>query len=677
MSGLFYSQVNSAVQAELIARGQTRTGDNSNKAFDFMLGKIANVTLQAFDSPPTQDSTPLPNFGILGGTTVLNGSYRPTGEKGYLNDQVRPAYRIPPVLTSVSVNVNDQSKLAINKATITIKILDVTTDLEEMEEIYCRPGRHIRLRIAHPDSAILSDKTLADATNVKLPTTAALEKLFPGVDLLNLKKMNEYYFSGRISTFNYSYNEDASIDLTFEAIGTTNTYLDINATIAQATGKTDTGEKSINQVENVYTTLIAEIEEIQDQFKKENKTEFEYLKPETTDQSILVGIPYVYNGANAPSTERMISLGYFINFINRKFMDKIDAKLICTDEICQSNTFYPKLVSADPTQILLWSGTGNSKTDSYYFDADEDQSTNKSIAEKNGITPIDPAVKMFPNITPTTGGFLAQDGKAYPARIYINVELINTIIEVITKSEEKDLTIKNLLMKIGNSIQKNTGNAIKMVVVQDPIHDNALLYVDSNYIDLSTTVNEFTIPAWPSLTGRTIVRNFQLTTNVPNSVKNMIFGINAIGSGTQKQVAYSGYIYSDAETKLKLEQDWKADYATNNLVLAKEKNNIAVKPKDATAIDTLQKALESYVIYFTDDIKKSLNFTKAYFPMNLSFTIDGINGLKYGDVLQFDGIPRRYRDSYVFMIVGITHSVSTSGEWTTEVTCNPRVRLKS
>ena len=81
-----------------------------------------------------------------------------------------------------------------------------------------------------------------------------------------------------------------------------------------------------------------------------------------------------------------------------------------------------------------------------------------------------------------------------------------------------------------------------------------------------------------------------------------------------------------------------------------------------------------YVTYFTDDITKSINYTKAFFPMNLEFTIDGINGLKYGDILQFDGIPRRYTDSYVFMIVGITHTVTETGDWTTVVTCNPRVR---
>ena len=62
--------------------------------------------------------------------------------------------------------------------------------------------------------------------------------------------------------------------------------------------------------------------------------------------------------------------------------------------------------------------------------------------------------------------------------------------------------------------------------------------------------------------------------------------------------------------------------------------------------------------------------------MELEFTIDGINGLKYGDVLSFDGLPKRYTDSFIFAIMGITQAVSNEGEWTTQVKCVPRVRIK-
>ena len=673
MSQLFYSQVNTAVQRELIARGTVRTKDNSTAAFDFMLGKIANVEIQAFDNNPTAESKPLAGFGTLGGSTVLNDSYRPTGPLGYLNDTVRPSHRIPPFITNVSVSVNDQSKMYINKATISIKILDATTDLDQMEEIYCAPGRYIRMRIAHPDSAILSGLTLADSQNTQLPTTDKLKQLFPGVDLSNLRKMNEYYFSGRISTFNYSYSEDGSIDLTIEAIGTTNTYLDVQTTIASINEKTPTGTTPTSQTDNLYSLLLNSVKTIEQDLNAQGKTEFEYLLSDTTDQSVIVGIPYKVENANTPATVRMVSLGYFINFLNTNFMDKVGAKIICTDAVCNSNTFYPKLVSASPTQILLWPGTNNSLTNTYYFDASADPSTNNSIAQQNSVTPVNTPMKFFPNVKAVTGGFLAQDGKAYPARIYINIELIRGIVDKI----KNDPTIKELLKQLGAEIQTNTGNAIKMVLVQDPLVESALLYTDSAYIDTNLSVEEFSVPAFPSFSGRSVIRNFTLSANVPNSVKNMIFGVVSGASGTQKQVAYNGYIYASAEVKKQLEEEWKKSYETNNKGLAIAKNNKALKPIDDEATKLLQLALEKYVTYFTDDIKKSMNSTKVIFPMDLEFTIDGLNGFKFGDVLQFDGLPKRYLDAYVFTVIGISHEVSTSGEWTTTLKCNPRVRIKS
>jgi hypothetical protein len=61
--------------------------------------------------------------------------------------------------------------------------------------------------------------------------------------------------------------------------------------------------------------------------------------------------------------------------------------------------------------------------------------------------------------------------------------------------------------------------------------------------------------------------------------------------------------------------------------------------------------------------------------MDLEFTIDGINGFKFGDVLTFAGLPRRYIDSFVFCVKEIAHSVGNDGEWTTKISCFPRIRI--
>jgi hypothetical protein len=250
--------------------------------------------------------------------------------------------------------------------------------------------------------------------------------------------------------------------------------------------------------------------------------------------------------------------------------------------------------------------------------------------------------------------------------------LIRKIIDDI----KDEPTIKNLLIQLSKSIRDNTGNAINMVLVQDPLISDALIYCDANYVKSNVNVSEFTLPAFATKTGRSVVREFSLTSNVPNSVKNMIFGIDSWNTGAQKTTAYNPYIYADAETRTQLANEWKRKYTEASINLADIKYKKVQKPVDAETIKNLQDILTKYVTWFTPNIEDSMQLNKAIFPMELEFKIDGLNGLKYGDVLSFDGLPKRYTESFVFTIMGITQAVSNEGEWTTQVKCIPRVRIK-
>jgi hypothetical protein len=68
--------------------------------------------------------------------------------------------------------------------------------------------------------------------------------------------------------------------------------------------------------------------------------------------------------------------------------------------------------------------------------------------------------------------------------------------------------------------------------------------------------------------------------------------------------------------------------------------------------------------------------TAPIFPFTVSFTIDGINGLRYGDVLTFDGLPARYRAHTVFSITSITHNLGNDGKWTTDISCIMRPNIE-
>jgi hypothetical protein len=600
----------------------------------------------------------------------------PSGPNGYLNDLVRPAHRIPPVVTAVSVAQNDQSKNYINKASITILIPDATTDINNMEAVWCKPGQYIKIKVVHPDSAILT-KDGGILSPDGIPSEPLLKKLYPDTDLNSLRKLNEFYFQGRISTFSYSYNPDGSISLTVEAIGTSNTYVDVQLFTNSKKKSTTTTTETVNEVDSIYTSISADVDEIINSYNQKKINEFEHTIDITnadgsrvTDRSVLVGVPYKIGNTTSPETTRMITLGYLIDHMNTKIFAGIDAeiRINCDDKICFSN-YYEKLISADPINILLWEGKSSVKSSTYTITPEQAQRL-LNVSKPNDIT-------MFPNIKPTSNGFSetsADLNKSYPSRIYINLDLIKKIVDELSKTNEP--TIKKFLMRLSSEILAATGNAINLGLVQHPTIPEALLFYDTNFITTSALVEEFTIPIFATATGTSVVRDFTLTSKVPAAVQNMIFGIDSSKTSTQRQVAYNPYIYADEATKKKLAADFAKEHINALSDLAVKKYTFSQRPSDKQNIQNLQRAIEKYVTYFTPNIEESVGTNKSIFPMDLEFTIDGINGFKFGDVLNFAGLPKRYTDSFIFTIIGVSHNITTAGEWTTTIKCIPRIRIK-
>jgi hypothetical protein len=672
MSTIFYSQVNRAVQQELIKRGSAGVSDRSTDAIRFMVEKIANVQLNAFEKKPSADITmnnnTIAGLGLLGGLSTIGKDYLPAG---YLNDKTRPANRTKPYINNVSISINDQSKSYINKAVIQITVPDATTDIDEMERIYCKPGRYILIRIQHPDSAILSDSAvLADD---RLPSTEQLKELYPNVDTESLRKMNELYFQGRISTFSYNYTVDGAVVIDLEAIGTSSTYGDITIYLNNNKPTNAAGQpnNTVPAISNLYTTLYANVEDIVKANKNNNVEEFEYLEPGTTDQGILVGTPYIVGNTTSPNQIRMVSLGYLINHVNTQYLKDINStntnasipvNIICNDTICESN-LYERLVSANPMNVMLWQGKSSILSSTYKSEANP-QAAATTETEK---------IIMFPKVEPASAGFSINTPTmqtSYPSRIYINLEVIRDIIDSLT-----DFTLKAFLQQLSDIIKGVTGGAIILALLAHPTNLDAMLYYDTQLVSPDAVVQEFTLPVFANITGATVVRSFTLTSNVPNSIKNMVFGIDSAKTGTQQMTAYNPYVFGDSETRQRLAEEWKINHTAALKDLSDKKYIFAQRPTDSANLDSLQKALEKYITWFTPDINESIKLNKSIFPMDLEFEIDGINGFKFGDVLNFAGLPRRYTDSFVFTVLGIMHSVSDTGEWVTSIKCNPRVRI--
>jgi len=420
MSQIFFSQINESLQQELNARGRAGITDRSESALRYMIEKIANVSVTAYEGNK-RDKNKIVH--VLGGREVLTGQYNPGGPDGFLTDKsykikeqrwvvsnesiikaqlesaqagsaqtgslqsilkenektyIDRSKKIPPFITQAALQVNDNTKGTTNKATISITIPNPERDLNFMEGIYARPGRYCLLRIEHPESALLTRTGSFGGmlTESALPNRKLIKERYPEADSEydELRKMNKLQFEGVITAFEYSYNQDGTVSMTVYILGTSQIYTDM--TMIMQTGKDDNAldkeNNTITSGSNFYNEIY---KEVQSRFeiaigKKQPSDQyyaFNALKLDTAGlDEALINTPdwYYWNFRTIAGTNpQYITLSYLINFINVKILSKLKTvaaqpAIRCGNEFtsCFSN-YFEHLCSAEPENILLLSNS--------------------------------------------------------------------------------------------------------------------------------------------------------------------------------------------------------------------------------------------------------------------------------------------------------------------------------
>jgi hypothetical protein len=337
-------------------------------------------------------------------------------------------------------------------------------------------------------------------------------------------------------------------------------------------------------------------------------------------------------------------------------------ELICDDAICFSH-YVENLVSCKPDEILLL--PKNTATD-------YDMNTYGDLKYYQKFT--DSPKNPWPGVYEKTS---AGNGVLYPSRILINVNVIQTILDGISAKNTKNFTLKTLMASISSKIKYATGDAIDLKLVSFPNDLNKLLFTDTKYVKIKPVL-EYSVPMFANHKNGTIVRDFQFNAKLPDSAKNLAYVLNQANEATEQQIApFVNFMYSsdDPEKLNKLLQKYKDSHIKYLNKLKESRKELAQSPTNSQYQSGLHKAIADHIKYPTENIKTSQEMTAPIFPFDVEFTIDGINGLRYGDVLQFEALPLKYRCNTVFSIIGIKHNVGTDGIWTTNVRCIMRPKI--
>ncbi len=720
---LYYSQVNSSLKKELLARSATGKLNRSPESIDFMLNKLTNVKIYAFEG----DTVTTDPIGVLGGGLVTqnseNGySYLPSGPSGYAtNISTRPG----PVITGVTVNIADQGEKGINTATINLTIMD-PAQLVEIEDTFFRPGRPLKIEIVQPDDVIQNTESGTGALlnrDELLYTTKILQQQYKGTDqdLDEFRKMNQLIFTGLVDGFKVEYNVDATLNVTLTTRSIFGIYPDVSLFISNPQIPNSSIDQTITKT--FSDTLKGDINNEVERLKKDYPNGFiqqfqilDEIKNET-DRVMLYGPIYKSRDNQKYGYTTMISIGLLIDFLYKYiYLPAVNTKdddspvvvpnmqIVCDDRLCKTN-YYEELVSANPSRILLYQGnTEESKTNDYIRLAGtgdgievtegglrtvgsiDDIGNEETIATEDYVINYYDGIENIGNIP----GFyqVSDKDQVNPtsestkygclSRILINVETIAELESKLREQTTRPFTIKNFMIEISNEIKKQLGYAIFPGLIYHSESPSTLLFYDQNYFGPDLQIAEFEIPVFSSKSQGTVVRDIKLSYDVPDKYKNLLFGFRSQAVSPTKVASYNPYLISNSSKAREEEQEkWKENHEKSLTQLADAKSELTKDIYDKSYIDNLQNALELYVKYSEPSLQESIDQQKPRWLYTLEFTVDGINGFKFGDVLQFRGLPKKYNQDYVFIVDKITHQIDSTGQWTTTLNCGTRARSTS
>jgi hypothetical protein len=697
MSDIFYSQVDANLQLELLARAAAGRGNRRTEDINYMVSKIANVAITPYDvtyvtgSSDSKDEfvftkTPLP-YAILGGAGVRQGEYLPTGPSGFITDRkftidgdsrTNTSKRIPPYLTGLEVSIGDDSMGMMQTATANVTIPNPGRDLDYFESVYLRPGRNVKILIEHPNTAILTkSETEGYLTSESIASTEQLETLFPGITAEQIKKyrkMNAFVFDGVIISFTLDYQQDASVAASLTMRGTTQVYTDLSMAMSDASKKTNNSESAEGIA---VTTFHEEIEKVIENKRKElgSKTSGIYIDDDV--KSPLRDVSYIWGAPKSDmDSMKYITLKALINFVNEFILPKAatvvgkDVKIVFDREL-NTCKYYENLVSADPLAV--------------FFPGQDDY---RSFTWYGNLGSKKPKFFNPDNENP----------EAYCTLIYISTTTIEEIITAMAKAET--YTLAEFLSKISATIYYASGGAYDLKLITHPDFQNTLLYYDSNNVkSFSNVPKAFNVPMFANNEIGTIVKDFSFNGKLPSDASNLAYVLNQDpGNISESEIApFLSYMYSatqtqrdefgndtvshaqSPETLKKIDQSYKDNNAKYLFDLTDSvSGSIAIygkamdQSKNQTALHT---SLQKYIQYPKSSLEDSVNLKAPVIPFDASFTIEGVNGFRYGDVLEFSGLPKRYTNNTVFGIIGINHSVSAEGEWSTGIQCIMRPRI--
>jgi hypothetical protein len=390
-----------------------------------------------------------------------------------------------------------------------------------------------------------------------------------------------------------------------------------------------------------------------------------------------------------------VCLSDIVHYFNTVLTNEYFPRNLDTFEIQVENSptsYDPNLVSSDPLNMMFSDNTEmqfNRGMSTY------GNSNRKIITHKHGdilsfywgkdISTWDDCVSNHKFQSPNTNE--VKHGNL--GHIWIATDFIEKIFISQQLNLGVDPRFKNIFTffeEIFKLITKSTGGAIKPSFVQQNLLGSEsagsknirsiIWIVDTNYMESqgTTTKNKYVFEV--NNVNSTLLRNINVRLKLPATMQSTAYTFGRAGLNENIQTI------DDVNSSC---YDTTAKSKKDNLVLTKNslqrlyacKELAEFSCADQTVLDNLQGALYAYVgapaKSNSSQAHQGWIFSRLY-PAELSFEIDGMSGLKYGNMIKIkDALPARYFNQIYFTITKLEHTV-TNHDWKLNVTAIARIQ---
>lgn len=647
----------------------------------------------------------------------------------YNTDTSRPQ----PGITDISVS-NKGSMGSTREATITYVCWDVS-QLNILEQLFMTPG--ISCILEWGWSTTVNNEPVNNDISLLPPMydRCAIKKI---LEFVQSSGGHYDGMQGVISGFNWNLRNDGGFDCTTTIVSVASMFLEIethsttkNITKTSVDNELTGTETNVALEENILATLTTtqrlmndnkgilmyedvmmgwkaememdEREGASDEYIKWDKAasywvKWEFLEKVILNPNLFYVVEDVSTECNKSTTEEIDykdKAALANKYINKENKVELFPKLNSDLSLINYNA---DILSGDPYRCLLpfaTVGTGESltelgfsKTTGILAQTGQAMSGNTVVSSYDNLMPIELQT------TPTS------DNKFAFKDILINLKYFY--------DKYKETTSLNaLITALLDGISEACGGYWDFGLIIDEDNPTEMKVVDYNTIDVEL-IEPFPFKTYNK---NSILTSVNLNTEVSEEIKSIIMlGTNRSEdtnasvnktNGTQSTCEYNFYgasIKNLAMPKLTIpdvtENDVPASSDTSSTAIwtVKEyKENIILninRVYNATEYDdsgasteNTQALIDALTKYVTDVVRpdgdgKAVATDKAYtiLPLKLSFELDGISGLKFGNVIHIDYLPDRYIKSCFFQITEVAHTIGTSG-WKTSVETIMRVNM--